>query len=117
MKGIREYKPICTIEVPPSIGKIYYYPSTGYIISPVTTRQWEDYKHLQIGRFVEVIGSCVEFSNLVDYVYEYQLEKGKYSKEEIRECYQKFMREMYVLCKEDKVEDGNSVALPSSDND
>ena len=117
MKGIREYKPICTIEVPPSIGKIYYYPSTGYIISPVTTRQWDDYKHLQIGRFVEVIGSCVEFSNLVDYVYEHQLEKGKYSKEEIRECYQKFMREMYVLCKEDKVEDGNSVALPSSDND
>ena len=50
-------------------------------------------------------------------MYEHQLEKGKYSKEEIRECYQKFMREIYVLCKQDKVEDGNSVALPSSDND
>ena len=64
-----------------------------------------------------IISSCLEFSSLVDYVYEHQLKKGKYSKEEIRKCYKEFMREMYEICKEDEVEDGNSVALPSNNND
>ena len=34
-----------------------------------------------------------------------------------RKCYKEFMREMYEICKEDEVEDGNSVALPSNNND
>lgn len=116
MIGISDYEPICTTQVMFGIGKSQY-SNVGYVISPITTKQWESYKDLPVEKFVEVISSYQEFSNLVDHVYEYSIEKGKYSKEEIRECYQKFMREMYVLCKQDKVEDGNSVALPSSDND
>ena len=117
MIGIKEYEPLCTTQIPFGIMGERYYPSIGYIISPVTIKQWEDYKQLGADRLVEIISSCLEFSSLVDYVYEHQLKKGKYSKEEIRKCYKEFMREMYEICKEDEVEDGNSVALPSNNND
>lgn len=117
MIGIKEYEPLCTTQIPFGIMGERYYPSIGYIISPVTIKQWEDYKQLGADRLVEIISSCLEFSSLVDYAYEHQLKKGKYSKEEIRKCYKEFMREMYEICKEDEVEDGNSVALPSNNND
>lgn len=59
--------------------------------------------HLEEDKFVEVICSCKEFSNLLDYVYEHQLEAGKYSKQKIKESYESFIREMYRIMKEDEV--------------
>ena len=93
MIGISGYEPICTTQVMFCIGKSQH-SNVGYVISPITTKQWAAYKDLPAEKFVEVISSCQEFSNLVDHVYKYQLEKGKYSKEEIRKCYKEFMREM-----------------------
>lgn len=100
MIGISGYEPICTTQVMFGIGKSQH-SNVGYVISPITAKQWESYKDLPVEKFVEVISSCQEFSNLVDHVYEYSIEKGKYSKEEIRKCYKEFMREMYEVCKEE----------------
>lgn len=100
--GIRGYEAICTTQVPLGLGGIGY--SDGrYIISPVTIKQWDNNKHLEEDKFVEVICSCKEFSNLLDYVYEHQLEAGKYSKQKIKESYESFIREMYRIMKEDEV--------------
>lgn len=100
--GIRGYEAICTTQVPLGLGGIGY--SDGrYIISPITIKQWDNNKHLEEDKFVEVICSCKEFSNLLDYVYEHQLEAGKYSKQKIKESYESFIREMYRIMKEDEV--------------
>lgn len=78
--------------------------STSYIISPVTIKQWETNKNLEENKFVEMICSCKEFLNLVDYVYEHQLEAGKYMKQKIKEEYERLIREQYRIMKEDESE-------------
>lgn len=98
----KEYESICTRQVPFGISGILYV-NTSYIISPVTIKQWANNKNLEENKFVEMICSCKEFLNLVDYVYEYQLEAGKYSKQKIKEEYERFIREMYRIMKEDEV--------------
>lgn len=100
--GIRGYEAICTTQVPFGLGGIGY--SDGrYIISPITIKQWDNNKHLEEDKFVEAVCSCKELSNLLDYVYEHQLEAGKYSKQKIKESYESFIREMYRIMKEDEV--------------
>lgn len=95
MIGIDEYVEICTTEIPFGIdGK--WYRSVGYIISPVTIKQWEDNKHLEIDEFVDLICAYDEFSNLVKHVYDHQLEQGKYSEGEIADKYREFIREIYI---------------------
>ena len=57
-------------------------------------------------KFVEVICTGKEFSNLVDYVYRNQLGKiegEKYTKQKIKEDYENFTREVYLIMKEDEV--------------
>ena len=100
--GIRGYEAICTTQVPLGTGGVRY-SDMRYIISPITIKQWDNNKHLEEDKFVEVICSCKEFSNLLDYVYEHQLEAGKYSKQKIKESYESFIREMYRIMKEDEV--------------
>lgn len=100
--GIRGYEAICTTQVPLGTGGVRY-SDMRYIISPITIKQWDNNKHLEEDKFVEVICSCKEFSNLLDYVYEHQLEAGKYSKQKIKESYESFIREMYRTMKEDEV--------------
>lgn len=100
--GTRDYEAICTTQVPFGIGGMRY-SGIGYIISPVTIKQWEVNKYLKEDVFVETICSCQEFSNLLDYVYEHQREAGKYSKQKIKEEYERFIREMYRIMKEDEV--------------
>ena len=69
-------------------------------------------------KFVEKICAYEEFSNLLDYVYENQLgqpEGGKYSKQKIKEEYERFIREMYRIMKEDEVNnehEKNNHSLP-----
>lgn len=100
--GIRGYEAICTTQVPFGLGGIGY--SDGrYIISPITIKQWDNNKHLEEDKFVEAVCSCKELSNLLNYVYEHQLEAGKYSKQKIKEEYERFTREMYRIMKEDEV--------------
>lgn len=100
--GTRDYETICTTQVPFGLGGIGY-SDMRYIISPITIKQWDNNKHLEEDKFVEAICSCKEFSNLLDYVYEHQLEAGKYSKQKIKEEYERFTREMYRIMKEDEV--------------
>lgn len=100
--GIRGYEAICTTQVPLGTGGVRY-SDMRYIISPITIKQWDNNKHLEEDKFVEAICSCKEFSNLLDYVYEHQLEAGKYSKQKIKEEYERFTREMYRIMKEDEV--------------
>lgn len=100
--GIRGYEAICTTQVPLGTGGVRY-SDMRYIISPITIKQWDNNKHLEEDKFVEVICSCKEFSNLLDYVYEHQLEAGKYSKQKIKEEYERFIREIYRIMKEDEV--------------
>lgn len=102
ISGIKGYESICTKYIPFGMGGMEY-SNAGYIISPITIKQWDNNKHLEEDKFVEVICSCKEFSNLLDYVYEHQLEAGKYSKQKIKESYESFIREMYRIMKEDEV--------------
>lgn len=99
----KEYEPICTSQVPFGISGMIH-ESTSYIISPVTIKQWETNKNLEENKFVEMICSCKEFLNLVDYVYEHQLEAGKYMKQKIKEEYERLIREQYRIMKEDESE-------------
>lgn len=103
--GIQEYEMICTRQVPFGVGGIQaiQYPDLGYVISPITVSQWENNKYLKEDKFIETICSCKEFFNLVEYVYEHQLEAGKYSKQKIKEEYERFTREIYRIMKEDEV--------------
>lgn len=79
------------------------YSDGRYIISPITIKQWDNNKHLEEDKFVEAVCSCKELSNLLNYVYEHQLEAGKYSKQKIKEEYERFTREIYRIMKEDEV--------------
>ena len=104
--GIEGYESICTMRVPETLSGMQRL-NDSYIISPVTVNQWEANKYLKEDTFVEVICSCKEFSNLLDYVYENQLgqpEGGKYTKQKIKEGYENFIREMYHIMKEDENE-------------
>jgi hypothetical protein len=92
--GINEYEEICTTVVPFGI-EGEWDNGIGYIISPVTTKQWESNKHLERNAFVDWICDSDEFLNLVDHVYAHQVEKDKYSKEEISKKYREFIEEMY----------------------
>lgn len=96
--GIKEFAPLCTNLVPVGIGGDWY-PSIGYIISPITISQWECIKHLEVSDFVNSVCSSEEFLNLVNHIYLHQVEKEKYSKEEIIKSYKKFIEEMYVANK------------------
>ena len=103
--GIRGYETICTTQVPENISGIKF-SEIGYIISPITIKQWENNKCLEEDKFVEVICTGKEFSNLVDYVYRNQLGKiegEKYTKQKIKEDYENFTREVYLIMKEDEV--------------
>ena len=103
--GIRGYETICTTRVPDNISGIRY-SEIGYTISPITTKQWENNKYLEEDKFVEVICTGKEFSNLVNYVYRNQLGKiegEKYTKQKIKEDYKNFTREVYLIMKEDEV--------------
>lgn len=109
--GTRGYETICTTQVPFGVGGVSY-SETGYIISPITINQWETNKYLKEDQFVEVICSCKEFSNLLNYVYENQLgqpEGGKYTKQKIKEGYESFIREMYRIMKEDEDEQNDEM--------
>lgn len=96
--GIDEYTEICTTLVPFGIDGEWYH-SIGYIISPVTIKQWESNKHLDKNNFVDLICFSDEFLNLVNYVYDHQIEKNKYSKEKILNRYREFIEEMYLISK------------------
>ena len=93
--GIKEYASLCTNMVPFGIGGEHY-SSVGYIISPITISQWESFGHLEINDFITHICSGEEFLNLVNHVYNYQIEKCKYSEEEIKKNYEKIVRDIYV---------------------
>lgn len=92
--GMKKYESICTIKVPFGIDGEWY-PSVGYTISPVTIKQWKNNKHLKKSEFTDVICASEEFSNLVNYVYDHQLEENKYSKKEINEKYKELIGKMY----------------------
>jgi len=96
--GIKEFAPLCTNLVPFGIGGVWY-PSIGYIISPITISQWECIKHLEVSDFVNNVCSSEEFLNLVNHIYLHQVENEKYSKEEIVKSYKEFIKEMYVANK------------------
>ena len=93
--GIKEYSSLCTNMVPFGIGGEWY-PSIGYIISPITISQWESTKHLEVSDFVDNVCSSEEFLNLVNHIYLHQVEDKKYSKDEIIKSYKKFIKEMYI---------------------
>jgi len=96
--GIKEYAPLSTNIVPFGIAGEWY-PSIGYIISPVTISQWESTGHLKVDDFVNDICSREEFSNLVNHVYVHQADEKKYSKEEIIKTYEKLIEDMYIAKK------------------
>ena len=101
--AIAKYQAICTKRVPVGVGGERF-NSEGYIISPITIKQWESNKHLGISAFTDLICANEEFLNLVEYVYIHQVEKGKYSKDEIINRYRDFIEEMYSIVKADKSE-------------
>ena len=72
-----------------------WYPSVGYIISPITISQWERNKYLDMSDFVDNVCSNGEFLNLVNHIYSHQVEEEKYSKEEIIAKYKEFIEAMY----------------------
>lgn len=94
--GIKEYAQICTREVPFGVvGE--WYSGVGYIISPITTTQWEKNKGLDEDAFVNSMCTCEEFLNLVNHVYMHPFEKDKYSKEIIEKKYRDFIKDMYKV--------------------
>lgn len=60
----------------------------------------------RICKFENAICSGIEFSNLVDYVYEHPFEEKAYTKEEIEKTYKKLIKRLYDLFKEDKTKQG-----------
>lgn len=102
MPGIKNYAQICTSTVPDSI-KGEWDPGTGYIISPITTIQWQQYNSQECDAFIDLACFDIDFSNLIDYVYNHQFKEKEYSKEEIEKTYKKLVREMYYVCDREKV--------------
>lgn len=96
--GIKKYEPLCTNLVPFGITGEWY-PSIGYIISPVTIPQWKSSGHLEVDDFVSNICSGEEFLNLVNHVYAHQIEKEKYSREDIIKNYKKLIKDIYTANK------------------
>ena len=95
--GIGEYPSILSREVPFGIGGDWH-RSKGYIISPVTSIQWEKYALLSKEQFIESISNSEEFQRLVKYVYEHQLDKCNNSQEKIREEYIRLIGDIYNVC-------------------
>lgn len=95
--GIDEYPSILSREVPFGIGGDWH-RSKGYIISPVTSIQWEKYALLSKEQFIESISNSEEFQRLVKYVYEHQLDKCNNSQEKIREEYIRLIGDIYDAC-------------------
>lgn len=95
--GIDEYPSILSREVPFGIGGDWH-RSKGYIISPVTSIQWEKYALLSKEQFIESISNSEEFQRLVKYVYEHQLDKCNNSQEKIREEYIRLIGDIYDVC-------------------
>lgn len=98
MPGIKKYEQICVSNVPEGINGEWL-PCGAYIISPITLNQWKAYKRLKYGEFVGEICSSIEYCNLIDYVCTHQFIKEKYSKKEIEETYERFIKELYYLFK------------------
>lgn len=98
MPGIKKYEQICVSNVPEGINGEWL-PCGAYIISPITFNQWKAYKRLKYGEFVGKICSSIEYCNLIDYVCTHQFIKGKYSKKEIEETYERLIKELYYLLK------------------
>ena len=96
MPGIKKYIQLCTMDVPDGVVGEWDFRA-GYIISPITLKQWREYRYLEYQEFIKKICSSIEYCNLVDYVYNHQLEEKKYSKKEIEEAYGKLIKEMCVL--------------------
>ena len=94
--GIAEYETICTKRVPFGVDGEWY-PSIGYIIAPFSIEQWENNKHLPIDEFEQKICDSIEFQNLINHTYEYQIQNLKNSKETIRKRYIDLIRELYML--------------------
>ena len=95
--GIGEYPSILSREVPFGIGGDWH-RSKGYIISPVTSIQWEKYALLSKEQFIESISNSEEFQRLVKYVYEHQLDKCNNSQKKIREEYIRLIGDIYNAC-------------------
>lgn len=101
MPGIKNYAQICTSTVPDSI-KGEWNPGTGYIISPINVIRWNEYSRMECDVFVDLACADVDFSNLLDYVYNHQFKEKKYSKKEIEETYKKLARDIYYICDREK---------------
>ena len=97
MPGIKNYAQICTSTVPDSI-KGEWNPGTGYIISPINVIRWKEYSRMECDAFVDLVCVDVDFSNLIDYVYNHQFKEKEYSKKEIEETYKKLIRDIYYVC-------------------
>ena len=101
MPGIKNYARICTSTMPDGI-KGEWDPGTGYIISPITIIQWQQYNSQECDAFVDLVCVDFDFSNLIDYVYNHQFKEKEYSKKEIEETYKKLIRDIYYICDREK---------------
>lgn len=103
ISGLLEYETITTYDKPFGVS-VELILGRGYIISPVTSKQWKDYNHLDKKKFVDTISGLEIFEQLIDYVHEHQLEAGKYNKDEICETYIKLIGDIYDACKTEQVD-------------
>ena len=60
------------------------------------------YNSQECDAFVDLVCVDVDFSNLIDYVYNHQFKEKEYSKKEIEETYKKLARDMYYICDREK---------------
>lgn len=52
-------------------------------------------KHLEVDEFIGNVCASVEFGNLVEHVYQHQINQTNFSKDEIESEYKKLLREIY----------------------
>lgn len=101
--GLDQYATLTTSEKPYGIGE-QLHKNNGYIISPVSIKQWKEYKDLDKHRFIKFICDSNEFYNLLDYVFLHQYDKCKHGREEIKKEYTKLLEEIYDVCKGEKLD-------------
>ena len=92
--ALKGYDTISTSMIPFGI-RIEYFGKKGNVISPVTTAQWQKYKHLDKKEFVNAIVSSIEFDNLIKHVSDNPINEKSYTQEQIRAGYIDFIGELY----------------------
>lgn len=102
--AIDEYYSLAVKTIPRSIEITIYVANKSSIISPISLDEVCMMKKMSLEKYIAMIKNKDTFVNLVNYVFENQLEDKKYSKEEIEKSYTLLIEELFNLYRDKSCE-------------